>query len=125
MDRLRRVDLVKSLKMSQTFDSRLLNFKECSLSLVLPLSALQSVGGPVSDIHNRYISMSYRAPFLQATGFLVCPTPGFPPCGEKTGGGCAAFRLAFIIPPYPSLKKKKPLSQVYDSWRILNVRSAP
>lgn len=55
MDGLR-VDLVKSLKMSHTFAPRLLNFKECSL--ILPLLALQSVGGPVIDIYNRYMSVS-------------------------------------------------------------------
>lgn len=51
-----RVELVKSLKMSQTFAPRLLNFKECSL--ILPPLALPSVGGPVIDIYNRYMSVS-------------------------------------------------------------------
>lgn len=44
VDRLRQAELVKSLKMSQSCDSRLLNFMECCLSLVLPLLAFAKCG---------------------------------------------------------------------------------
>lgn len=44
VDRLRQAELVKSLKMSQTCDSRLLNFMECCLSLVLLVLAFAERG---------------------------------------------------------------------------------
>lgn len=83
VDRRRRAELVKSLQMSQTCDSRLHNFKECRHpSRSASVSFCKSVGGPCSDIHNSCISTSYRGPCLRATGFLLCPA--VLPCGDKT-----------------------------------------
>lgn len=94
-------ELVNCLKMSQTFDSGLLNFMECSLFLVLPHVALRGVGGPCSDIHNGYNSISYREGLLckpQASSSVLHLV--FSHVEEKTGDDFAAFRLAFIEQTY-------------------------
>ncbi len=94
VDRLRRAELGKSLKMSQTCDSRLLNFMECCLSVVPPLLAFAKCGWSLQWYTQRLQFYVALRPFLQATGFLFCPTPGVFPCGDE------ALWLCCIQPSY-------------------------
>lgn len=77
----------KSLKMSQTCDSRLLNFMECCISLVSASVSFCKVW-VVPPVIYTTVTFLRRTEgfFLQATGFLFCP--GILPCGDKTMQVC-------------------------------------
>ena len=93
------------------------------IHLALPLvSFYKSVGGPCSDIHNSYISTSYRGPCLRATGFLLCPA--VLPCGDKTMWLRCIHRAALFL-QYLSAWKNSPLSQVCYSHRRAYTWSTP